>query len=67
MENYSSFRRVGFLLLTLFLLSNASAQNEKRYLVYLTDKNNSSYSIEKPQEYLGSRALERRKKQQSYI
>jgi hypothetical protein len=34
-----------------------------RYRVYLADKNNSTFSIQQPQEFLSPRAIERRQKQ----
>ena len=34
-----------------------------KYRVYLKDKNYNKYSIDKPQEFLSARAIERRKRQ----
>ncbi|OJJ22526.1 hypothetical protein BKI52_07545 [marine bacterium AO1-C] len=41
----------------------AHSQTVKKYFVYLKDKTNSPYSIDKPDEFLSKRAIERRKKQ----
>ncbi|HEY8401375.1 MAG TPA: S8 family serine peptidase, partial [Cytophagaceae bacterium] len=40
-----------------------SVAQEKKYLIYFTDKNNSTYSIDAPHEFLSARAIERRTKQ----
>lgn len=55
------------LLLTAFTLllaqAAAFAQSNPRYLVLFKDKTNSSYSVDKPTEFLSQRAVDRRKKQ----
>ncbi len=53
-----------FLLLLTALLAGAQAQiAPDKYYVQFTDKNNSPYSIDNPQEYLSQRAIERRGRQ----
>lgn len=54
-----------FLLLGAVLMANISYSQNKQhyYLVTFKDKNNSKYSVQKPQEFLSKRAIERRKKQ----
>lgn len=53
-----------FLLSTLLIASASYAQNKPHYyLVTFKDKNNSKYSVQKPQEFLSKRAIERRKRQ----
>lgn len=45
------------------IFSQISAQlSPNHYMVNFTDKNNSKYSIDKPEEFLSQRALERRQK-----
>ncbi|WP_353721483.1 S8 family peptidase [Dyadobacter sp. 676] len=55
------------LLLTAFLSAlaqvTAFAQSNPRYLVLFKDKTNSTYSVDKPTEFLSQRAVDRRKKQ----
>ncbi|OJV16606.1 MAG: peptidase S8/S53 subtilisin kexin sedolisin [Dyadobacter sp. 50-39] len=48
-----------------FLLAQATAfaQSNPRYLVLFKDKSNSTYSIDKPTDFLSQRAVDRRKKQ----
>lgn len=53
---------MGCLMLTCAL--SASAERNYKYRVDLKDKVGTSYSIEKPQEFLSERALERRNRQQ---
>ena len=61
--------KINLLSLTLFgtfllgIVSPLFAQNSKRYLVYLKNKENSPYSIQKPEEFLSARAINRRKNQ----
>ena len=50
-----------FLLLTLNL--NAQKLAPERYWIQFTDKNNTQYTINSPDEFLSERAIERRKKQ----
>ncbi|MFW5658116.1 MAG: S8 family serine peptidase [Bacteroidota bacterium] len=52
---------LGFGLLLLCSIAPAQVAPGK-YLVVFSDKNNNSYSLENPEEYLSQRALERRKK-----
>jgi len=49
------------LVFTFLLILTASAQNY--YWLAFTDKNNSAYSLDNPDEYLSERAIERRKNQ----
>ncbi|WP_266367125.1 S8 family serine peptidase [Tellurirhabdus rosea] len=52
------------LLLGVFLASGLSAQTSpKRYFVLLADKANSPFSVNKPEQFLSRRAIERRQKQ----
>ena len=58
------------LLIFLFLLSSATfalaqagSAVTKKYLIEFTDKNNSPYSIQNPTEFLSTRAIERRQRQ----
>ena len=53
-------KRINFFLLWFGLLSAISAQNPTCYRIYLSDKNNSPYSIENPSEYLSQRAIDKR-------
>ena len=50
----------------IFNVLQASGQ-ENRYIVYFTDKNNSSYAIDRPEEFLSERAILRRQKNQVSI
>jgi serine protease AprX len=60
-KNYSSL----LLSLILFLSSfHLFAQENKRYLIYFTDKEGTPYSLSSPEEFLSPRALERRQAQQ---
>lgn len=53
------------LLFFFFLISHSLlAQDINRYMVYFSDKAGSSYSLERPEEFLTARALERRARQQ---
>ncbi|MFC0183899.1 hypothetical protein ACFFJX_15645 [Pseudarcicella hirudinis] len=49
--------------LTLLFSANLLNAQNRKYLVLLKDKNNSTYSVSKPAEFLSARAIERRKKQ----
>jgi len=51
-----------FLLLTLFFASNISAQFTK-YIVRFKDKTGSSFSIDRPAEFLSAKSIERRTRQ----
>lgn len=44
------------------ILINISTVDAHKWVVYFKDKNNSSYSIENPEEFLSPRAIERRQK-----
>lgn len=52
------------LLFSVTLLSNIPTFAQTRtYLVQFTDKNNSTFSVNRPQEFLSQRAIDRRRKQ----
>ena len=52
-----------FLIITVLFFNIAPAQNYRfGYLIEFTDKNNTIYNIENPEEYLSERAIERRQK-----
>ena len=53
-------KRIYFSLLWFGMLSALYAQNPTCYRIYLSDKNNSPYSIENPSEYLSQRAIDKR-------
>ena len=50
--------------LAALFVGQASAENNYKYRVNLKDKVGSAYSVDKPQEFLSERALERRNRQQ---
>lgn len=50
--------------LSSFLALSASAEKSYKYRVQLADKQGTEYSVDKPQEFLSERALERRNRQQ---
>mgnify|MGYP005750946281 FL=1 len=52
--------------LLLFSLGKAWAQGtaaEQKRLIYFTDKANTPYSLQQPQEFLSAKAIERRQRQ----
>lgn len=51
------------ILAVLFLQSAFAIAQNKRYLILLADKNNSPYSVSKPEAFLSQRSIERRKRQ----
>ncbi len=51
------------LLWATFVLHYAQASDLKQYWVHFLDKNNSPYSVERPEEFLSPRAVMRRQKQ----
>ncbi|MCH8319055.1 MAG: S8 family serine peptidase [Bacteroidetes bacterium] len=61
-----SFIFIG-LIITLSFLKNATQAQTKKYVIYFTDKNNSPYSVNKPEEFLSQRAILRRQKQNILI
>jgi len=66
-QNKNWFR---ILLLTFLMVSftnPSQAQKVRKYLVYLQDKNDNPYSINKPEEFLSKRAIERRQKRKPKI
>lgn len=50
-------------LLLFFVLSMPAMGGVNRYMVFFKDKNGSAYTIEKPEEFLSAKALERRRNQ----
>ena len=54
---------LALLLLQLVAFAPLYSQTVKKYFVYLKDKANSPYLIDKPEEFLSKRAIERRQKQ----
>lgn len=56
--------KLSFSIVFTFAALSLSAQiSPSKYWIQFTDKNNSPYSINSPEEYLSTRAIERRKKQ----
>lgn len=55
--------RVLLILLVVGLTVQIAVAQTNRYVVYFTDKDNSSYSIDEPSAYLSARAIERRENQ----
>ena len=53
-------KKLYFLILCLGVSFALYAQNPTCYRIYLSDKNNSPYSIENPSEYLSQRAIDKR-------
>ena len=53
--------------LAALFVGQASAENNYKYRVNLKDKVGSAYSVDKPQEFLSERALERRNRQQLLV
>ncbi|MFM1912484.1 MAG: hypothetical protein RIR51_322 [Bacteroidota bacterium] len=49
-------------ILLLFILNKAFGQTNYRYLIEFKDKNNSSYSVDRPAEFLSQKAIDRRTK-----
>ncbi len=62
----TSGKRLYLLVLFCLIHSFALAQNP-RYFIQFTDKANSPYSVNRPQEFLSGRAIERRQKQRIVI
>ncbi len=52
-----------FLLILLLFFSGVLSAQNKKYVVYFTDKNNTPYTISTPTAYLSSKAIFRRQKQ----
>ena len=53
-------KKLHFLLLWFGLSATIYAQNPTCYRIYLSDKNNTPYSVENPLEYLSQRAIDKR-------
>ena len=56
--------RISVIAIMCLFASLASQAQENRYIVYFTDKAGSGYSLDSPEEFLSSRALQRRSAQQ---
>ncbi len=54
----------GILILVVFLTVNISFGQVNRYMVFFSDKANSEYSVDQPEQYLSPRAINRRIKYQ---
>lgn len=63
----SNLKFLPAVLLLAFVSIAACGQDIPRYLIYLKDKANSPYSVDKPEMYLSERALTRRSRQQIKI
>ena len=50
-------------LIVLFIIIGFRLSAQNRYMVFFTDKSNSSYSVNAPSAFLSQRAIERRQKQ----
>jgi len=51
---------------TILFIPNIFSQNlvsHNRYIIYLSDKNNNSFTVQNPQQYLSARAIQRRTNQ----
>ncbi|MER2998161.1 S8 family serine peptidase [Pontibacter populi] len=59
-------QRLVLLMLFLFCFGSLHAQQTepKKYLVYLSDKNNTPYTIQQPAQFLSEKAIARRQRQQ---
>ena len=55
-------RHISLLLAWLSLIVFVSAQDATCYRIYLSDKNNTPYSIDNPSEYLSQRAIDKRER-----
>ncbi|HWZ22602.1 MAG TPA: S8 family peptidase [Cytophagaceae bacterium] len=58
-----SISKNSFLFIALFFFSGLLSAQNKKYVVYFTDKNNTPYTISDPTTYLSSKAISRRQKQ----
>jgi serine protease AprX len=56
--------RILSLLIILFVSAKLQAQDINRYMVFLTDKANNTYSLDEPEAFLSARSLERRAAQE---
>ena len=63
-EKIKDMRKIVLGCLMLLAIGQVSAEKNYKYRVSLKDKAGSAYSIDKPQEFLSGRALERRNRQQ---
>lgn len=58
--------RNNYLIIT-FLFLSLTGFSQDRYMVFFSDKNGTEYSIDRPEEFLSQRAIERRSNQQIAI
>ena len=56
-------RKVGAIIIFLFCALHISSQESTMYRLILTDKGNTPYSIDRPEEFLSQKSIERRAKQ----
>ena len=63
-EKIKDMRKIVLGYLMLLAIGQVSAEKNYKYRVSLKDKAGSAYTIDKPQEFLSERALERRNRQQ---
>ena len=63
-EKIKDMRKIVLGCLMLLAIGQVSAEKNYKYRVSLKDKAGSAYTIDKPQEFLSERALERRNRQQ---
>lgn len=55
--------RRSYLLICLFFFTLGLTAQSNRYVVYFSDKDNSPYSIDKPEDYLSAKSIARRERQ----
>lgn len=64
METIKQFKLTKrFILLLLLFVTVKHGFSQVKYAIYFTDKNNTPFTINKPQEFLSAKAINRRKKQ----
>lgn len=56
-------KKTGLIAFFIIISSQLVLAQENRYMVFFTDKENSSFSLDKPEEFLSERAIQRRLKQ----
>ncbi len=63
----AGINNTGFIVLLLFLVTGVLSAQNKKYIIYFKDKNNSPYSLSDPTAYLSAKAIQRRAQQQILI
>ncbi|MDI9356699.1 MAG: S8 family serine peptidase [Chitinophagaceae bacterium] len=58
-----NIKKIFFAIIVLHLIMNVGIAQKNRYVIYFTDKNNTPYSLERPNEFLSLRSIERRTRQ----